>query len=69
METEEDLKKMHQEQMKDKDYLEKRALVHAHAMDLVINNLERKEREMFWMRLKFGIFVVAVLVLIGVLFL
>jgi len=38
-------------------------------MDLVINNLERKERETFRMRLKFGIFVVAVLVLIGVLFL
>lgn len=69
METDEDLKKMQLEQMKDKDYLEKRALVHAHAMDLVINNLERKERETFRMRLKFGIFVVAVLVLIGVFFL
>lgn len=64
METDEDLKKMQLEQMKDKDYLEKRALVHAHAMDLVINNLERKERETFRMRLKFGIFVVAVLVLV-----
>ena len=69
MKTDEDLKRMQLEQMKDKDYLEKRALVHAHAMDLVINNLERKERETFRMRLKFGIFVVAVLVLIGVLFL
>jgi hypothetical protein len=68
METDEDLKKMQQEQMKDKDYLEKRALVHAYAMDLVINNLERKERETFRNRLKFGIFIVAVLLLIGVLF-
>ena len=66
METDEDLRKMQTEQMKDKDYLEKRALVHAYAIDLMN---KRAERETFWIRLKFGILVVAVLVLIGVLFL
>lgn len=66
MKTDEDLKRMQLEQMKDKDYLEKRALVHAHAMDLIAKNLER---ETFRIRLKFGILVVAVLVLIGVFFL
>ena len=65
METDEDLKKMHQEQMKDKDYLEKRALVHAYAIDLMN---KKAEREAFRMRLKFGFFVVALLLIIGVLF-
>lgn len=66
METDEDLRKMQMEQMKDKDYLEKRALVHEYAIDLMN---KRAERETFQARLKFGIIVVAVLVLIGVLFL
>ena len=66
METDEDLKKMQLEQMKDKDYLEKRAAVHAH----VLGQLDKKsERETLWIRMKFGIIIVAVLVLIGMLFL
>lgn len=66
MEADEDLKKMQLEQMKDKDYLEKRALVHAH----VLGQLAKKsERETLRIKIKSGIIIVAVLVLIGVLFL
>ena len=66
METEEDLKKMQLEQMKDKDYLEKRAAVHAHVLGQIT---KKSERETLRIRVKFGIIIVAVLVLIGILFL
>lgn len=65
METDEYLKKIQLEQMKDKDYLEKRALVHAHIMGQII---KKSERETLWIKIKSGIIIVVVLVLIGVLF-